>query len=116
MSATVPAGPKISYNTRLGLNWTIASALPESGLYISEPKTPCSRETVSAPTATTTTMTMGTHMRLTSPINAPLPDIALPAGRFDVRPSRRVHSGTLRQRLLGRSQLFSLLHSHQTSG
>src|SRR5580704_1219949 len=65
MSATVPAGPKISYRTCLGLNCTIASALPESGTYGSEPKTPCSRDTVNAPTATTITMTIGTHTRLT---------------------------------------------------
>src|SRR6266850_2254557 len=94
MSATVPGGPKTSYNTRFGLNCTMASALPEDGTYGSEPKTPCSRETVNAPTATTITMTIGTHTRLTSLINAPLPCIALPAWRFDVRPSQRVHLGT----------------------
>lgn len=59
-----------------------------------EPKIPCSRETVNAATATTITMTIGTHTRLTSLINAPLPCIALPAWRFDVRPSQRVHLGT----------------------
>src|ERR1700739_4133568 len=73
MSATVPGAPKMSRRTCFGLNWMIASALPLSGLYIFEPKTPCSRATVSAAMATTTTMTRGTHIRATRRVIALLP-------------------------------------------
>src|ERR1700758_2075230 len=94
MSATVPAGPKISYSTRLGLNCTIASALAESGWYMCEPKILCRFDTVNAARATTTPITVGTQTRPRRLINAPLPRIALPAYRFDVRRSRRVQLDT----------------------
>src|ERR1700758_3030284 len=45
---------------RLGSNWMIKSAVPESGTDTYEPKTPPSRETANAPTATTT---IGTQAR-----------------------------------------------------
>jgi hypothetical protein len=45
---------------RLGSNWMTKSAVPESGTDTYEPKTPRSRETVNAPTATTT---IGTQAR-----------------------------------------------------
>ena len=51
----------------------IASALPLSGVYLLEPKTPCSRATVNAAMATTTTMTSGIQNRATSRVIALLP-------------------------------------------
>jgi hypothetical protein len=46
-----------------GLNWTIKSAVPESGADAYEPKSPRIRETVNALIANTITMTIGIQAR-----------------------------------------------------
>ena len=65
MSATVPGGPKTSYLRCLGLKGLASSILVSAyeGRF-SEPKMPCSRDTVNPPAAITTSMTSGIHSRL----------------------------------------------------
>jgi len=68
MSATVPGGPKISYLRCLGLKGRLSlMLLPAYEGRISEPKMPCSRDTVNPPAPITTSMTSGIHSRLRTP-------------------------------------------------
>src|SRR5271166_4967371 len=68
MLATVPGGPKTSYVKCLGLKGLVSSVLvSEYEGRFSEPKMPCSRDTVNPPAAITTTMTNGIHSRLRTP-------------------------------------------------
>ena len=65
MSATVPGAPKTSYVRCLGLKGLPSSTLVSAyESCFSEPKMPCSRDTVKPPATTTTSMTSGTHSRL----------------------------------------------------
>src|ERR1700744_2500435 len=65
MSATLPGGPKTSYVRCLVLKGLVAFVLVSAyeGRF-SEPKMPCSRDTVNAPAPITASMTSGIHNRL----------------------------------------------------
>ena len=65
MSATVPGGPKTSYVRCLGLKGAVSLILVSAyERRFSEPKMPCSRDTVNPPAPITTSMTSGIHSRL----------------------------------------------------
>src|ERR1700722_9862764 len=68
MSATVPGGPKTPYLRCLGLKGRLSlMLLPSYEGRISEPKMPCSRDTVNPPATITSSMTSGIHSRLRTP-------------------------------------------------
>src|ERR1700757_4388857 len=83
MSATVRGGPKTSYVRCLGLKG-LASLILVSAYEgrFSEPKTPCSRDTVNPPAPITTSMTSGIHNRLRIPKRLRTPKIANPPRLF----------------------------------
>src|SRR6478736_465662 len=67
MLATVPGGPKTSYVRCLGCKGLVSLTLVSAyeGRF-SEPKMPCSRDTVNPPAPITASMTSGIHSRLRS--------------------------------------------------
>src|SRR3954454_3872626 len=68
MLATVPGGPKTSYVRCLGLKGAVLLILVSAyeGRF-SEPKMPCSRDTVNPPAPITSSTTSGIHSRLRTP-------------------------------------------------
>src|SRR6476620_4734465 len=68
MLATVPGGPKTSYVRCLGLKGLVSLTLVSAyeGRF-SEPKMPCSRDTVNPPAAITASTSSGIHSRLRTP-------------------------------------------------
>src|ERR1700730_11107954 len=92
MSAMVPGGPKISYLRCLGLKGRLSlMLLPPYEGRISEPKMPCSRDTVNPPATITSSMTSGIHSRLRTPkiVNPPPGSAPAPCQPLEHATTRR---------------------------